>query len=267
MHLTLRASCVLATVLFLGTVALVGAPMSAQQARDFQWRGTVLQGNAIEIKGVNGDVAAQLATGADVEVTAVKMGRKSDPESVRIEVVQHGDGVTICAVYPDTDGRPNECKPGNEGRMNVRDNDVNVTFTVKVPSGVRFVGRTVNGDVTANALSGPVSLRTVNGSAEFSTSAFGDASTVNGSIRGSLGSGTWSGDLEFNTVNGSVTLDLPADVQSDVRATTVNGDIQTDFPLTITGRVNPRRLTGTIGAGGRSLSIETVNGGVKLRRR
>ena len=29
--------------------------------------------------------------------------------------------------------------------MNVRDNDVTVTFTVHVPAGVRFAGRTVNG--------------------------------------------------------------------------------------------------------------------------
>ncbi len=264
-----RASCLFLSTILVAVVAVsyVAPRLSAQPASDFQWRGTVLQGNAIEIKGVNGDVRAQPASGSEVEVTAVKRGRRNDPETVRIEVVQHGDGVTICSVYPDTDRRPNECKPGDEGRMNVRDNDVNVTFTVRVPNGVRFVGRTVNGDVTATSLTGPVTLRTVNGSAEFSTSAYGDASTVNGSIRGSIGSATWSGDLEFNTVNGSVDLNLPADVQSDVRATTVNGDIETDFPLTVTGRISRRSLNGTIGSGGRSLRIETVNGGVKLRRR
>jgi hypothetical protein len=267
MQLNHRASCRLVVAFVVASAALLQSPASGQQAQDFQWRGTVLQGNTIEIKGVNGDVIAESGTGADVDVSAERKARRSDPGSVRIEVVQHADGVTICAVYPDADGRPNECKPGNEGRMNVRDNDVNVTFHVKVPNGVRFAGRTVNGDVTARSLNGPVSLRTVNGSAEFSTSAFGDASTVNGSIRGSMGSATWSGALEFNTVNGSVALELPADLQTDVRATTVNGDIETDFPLTVTGRFGPRRLTGTIGAGGRSLSIETVNGGVKLRRR
>jgi len=236
-------------------------------AADFQWRGTVLQGGAVEIKGVNGDVNAQAGTGTEVEVTAVKKGRRSDPESVRIEVVQHGDGVTICAMYPDVDGRPNECRPGEGGRMNTRDNDVTVTFTVRVPTGVRFIGKSVNGDVTAKSLTGPVSLETVNGSAEFSTSSYGDASTVNGSIRGSMERADWTGQLEFATVNGSVTLDLPAEVHSDLRATTVNGDITTDFPLTVTGRINRRSLNGTIGNGGRSINIETVNGSVKLHRR
>ena len=260
--------------------AMVGAAIAAviltaseprvaaqRSASDFEWRGTVLQGGAVEIKGVNGDVNAQAGTGNEVEVTAVKKARRSDPESVRVEVVQHGDGVTICAVYPDADGRPNECRPGEGGRMNVRDNDVTVTFTVKVPAGVRFIGKTVNGDVTARALSGPVSLKTVNGSAEFSTASYGDAETVNGSIRGSMERADWTGQLEFTTVNGSVTLDLPSDVHSDLRATTVNGDITTDFPLTVTGRINRRSVNGTIGNGGRSMNIETVNGSVKLHRR
>ena len=258
------AAIAIAALILTATEPRVAAQRTAA---DFQWRGTVLQGGALEIKGVNGDVNAQAGTGSEVEVTAVKKARRSDPESVRIEVVQHGDGVTICAVYPDVDGRPNECRPGEGGRMNTKDNDVSVTFNVRVPAGVRFIGKTVNGDVTATSLTGPVSLKTVNGSAEFSTSAYGNASTVNGSIRGSMERADWSGELDFSTVNGSVTLDLPADVHSDLRASTVNGDITTDFPLTVTGRINRRSLNGTIGNGGRSMNIETVNGSVKLHRR
>ena len=56
-------------------------------------------------------------------------------------------------------------------------------------------------------------------------------------------------------------------MSTEVRATTVNGSISTDFPISVTGRVNPRKLTGTIGGGGRSMEVETVNGSVTLRRR
>jgi putative adhesin len=247
---------------------LTAAPAAAQRSSaDFAWKGVVLQGSAIEIKGVNGDVTAGPATGHEVEVTAVRKGRRSNPEDVRIEVVQHGEGVTICAIYPDVDGRPNECRAGNEGRNSTRDNDVTVQFQVRVPAGVRFIGRTVNGDVTAEKLQAAVSLRTVNGSATFSTSAYGDATTVNGSIKGSLGSSASADGLKFQTVNGSITLDLPADTNADVRAKTVNGDISTDFPMTVVGRVTRRSLSGTIGSGGREIELETVNGSVNLRRR
>ena len=40
--------------------------------------------------------------------------------------------------------------------MNVQNNDVTVRFTVRVPAGVAFVGRTVNGEVEATRLNGGV---------------------------------------------------------------------------------------------------------------
>lgn len=258
--LLLTAACVVATA----------ALATAQQysGGDFKWRGAVASGATLEIKGVNGDVTAEPATSGEAEVIAVMRGRRSDPRQVRVEVVQHPGGVTFCALYPSRNpDKPNECAAGEGGRMNVQDNDVQVTFTVKVPPGVAYVARTVNGDVTAQSLNGPAHLRTVNGSATLSTSAHGDAATVNGSVHATLGAADWNGELEFKTVNGSLTLDLPADVNAEVRAATVNGDISTDFPLTVSGRFSPRRLQGTIGAGGRTLALETVNGNIKLRRR
>src|SRR5437879_9341789 len=77
--------------------ALALAPRTAAAQREFHWKGTVAPGKAIEIKGVNGDIRADAGSG-DVEVSAVKHARRSDPDEVKIEVVQHGDGVTICAV-------------------------------------------------------------------------------------------------------------------------------------------------------------------------
>jgi hypothetical protein len=242
--------------------------MVKRSADDFQWRGTVQPGGMIEVKGVNGDVTAMTGSGPDVEVTAQRRARRNNPEEVRLEVVEHAGGVTICAVYPSKDAsRPNECRPGTEGRMNVQNNDVSVRFVVRVPAGVRFAGRTVNGDVDAQELHGPVTIATVNGSTTFSTSSYGEASTVNGSIRGVMGTAAWNDDLAFHTVNGSITLDLPPDLAAEVRATTVNGEISTDFPMTVTGRISRRQITGTIGAGGRKLDLETVNGSVRLRRR
>ena len=262
-------------VLVLGGMASLGrvdtaarpAPQTAQGQTPQVWKGTVLQGSAIEIKGVNGEIRATPSSGAEVEVSAVMKGRRSNPAEVRLDIVQHADGVTICAVYPSGDSRPNECAPGRGGRMHVRDNDVTVAFTVRVPPGVRFVGRNVNGDVTADALGGPVSVETVNGDARFSTSSYGEASTVNGSIEGTMGNTQWPDALQFKTVNGSIALDLPADASTDINAATVNGGITTDFAVTVSGKFNARRLSGTIGGGGRKLDLETVNGSITLKKK
>jgi hypothetical protein len=248
-------------------VGLALTPHTAAAQGEFHWKGKVAPGKAIEIKGVNGDVRAVAGSGGgDVEVTAVKHARKSDPDEVKIEVVQHEDGVTICAVYPSDDRRENTCDAGDGGHMNVRNNDVTVDFTVRVPAGVRFFGKTVNGDVAAADLSGDVEANTVNGSIRISTAGYAEAQTVNGEIVASLGRATWSDALEFRTVNGGITLDLPAGLSTEVRAKTVNGDIQTDFPLMVTGRLGPRSLRGTIGSGGRRLALETVNGSIRLRK-
>jgi hypothetical protein len=245
---------------------VLGSALQAS-AQDFTWAGAVAQGRAIEIKGVNGDVRAEPSGSNQVEVVAVKTSRRDDPASVRIDVVPHDGGVTICAVYPSRDGaRPNECAPGDGGRSNVQNNDVTVRFTVRVPAGVTFIGKTVNGDVDATRLHGDVALTTVNGSVTFTTTGGGRATTVNGSIRGEMGRADWSGTLEMRTVNGSITLTLPATLNTDVRAATVNGDITADFPITIQGRVSRRRLEGTIGAGGRTLSLDSVNGSITLKR-
>ena len=242
------------------TVAIGATPLAAQ---DFEWRGRIAAGDEIEIKGVNGDVVAEYTSGSEVVVTAVKRGRRGDPDEVDIEVIEHNDGITICAVYPSRD-RPNECRHGSGGRMNTRHNDTRVHFRVSVPAGVRFVGRTVNGDVEAMGLRSDVWSSTVNGDVDVTTTEHAVARTVNGSIRASIGS--TSGDAEFETVNGSITIDLPEGSNLDLHASTVNGSIDSALPITVSGRFSRRSLQGRIGDGGTRLDVSTVNGSIRLRR-
>jgi hypothetical protein len=234
---------------------------------EFRWQEPLAAGRVIEIRGVNGSIEAVPSTSGEVEVVAVKRARRSNPDDVRIEVVRHGDGVTICAVYPNVEGKePNTCAPGGSGHVNVRDNDTSVNFSVRVPAGVRFSGTTVNGKVEANNLGADVDAKTVNGSINVSTTGLARAKTVNGSITVVMGRADWTDDLEFKTVNGGIDLSFPGSLSAQVEAKTLNGEISTDFPLTVTGTFSKRRLTGTIGGGGRDLHLETVNGSVQIRR-
>jgi hypothetical protein len=249
-----------------GSSWLATAESSRLDQKEWDWKGQVARGKTIEIKGVNGEIHAERSQGSEVEVRAVLSAKKSDPNSVRMEVVEHEDGVTICAVYPSKGDRPNECRPGGKGRMNVKNNDVQVNFSVRVPAGVGFIGRTVNGEIGIRGIDGDVTAHTVNGDVDISASGLAAATTVNGSITVSMGRADWRGTLRFTTVNGSVTLEMPADLNSDVSVSTVNGHISSDFPLTVEGRFSPRHLKGTIGTGGRTLVVKTVNGNVQIRR-
>jgi hypothetical protein len=243
-----------------------GTSAQREQQDEFRWHEPLAAGRVVEIKGVNGNVEAVPAAGGEVEVVAVKRARRSDVADVRVEVVRHGDGVTICAVYPNVPGqRETECVPGGGGHMSVNNNDTSVNFTVRVPAGVRFVGRTVNGNVDAEGLSADVEARTVNGNVEVSTAGLARAGTVNGNVEVTMGRADWSDGLEFKTVNGNIELKLPSALSAEVDAKTLNGNILTDFPMTVRGTYSRRRLTGTVGGGGRELRLETVNGTIRLR--
>jgi hypothetical protein len=249
--------------------AFAAAPLVHAASDDFRWAGKLRAGQTIEVKGVNGSIEAVPAkSGSEIEVTAEKHGRRDDPDTVEIQVVEHADGVTICAVYPA--GRwsrsgSNRCEPG-DGGMNSENNDVEVEFRVSVPDGVHFAGRTVNGGVTAEELGGDVTANTVNGGVRASGRGVVRGETVNGSLFARMGRADWSGDLSYSTVNGSITVELPRDANAEVHASTVNGGIEADFPLTIKGKWGPRSARGTLGSGGRSLDLETVNGAIRLRR-
>lgn len=244
-------------------VAVVGCSEStAPDNPDFTWSATVNQGDAIEIKGVNGSIMLNTSSGRTATVSATKQGQRSDPEDVNIEVVTHAGGVTICAVYPDVAGQPpNECAPGDQGHISAQDNDVEVTFWVFVPAGIDFIGKTVNGSVSGSSLASDVFATTVNGDVTITTTELATALTVNGTIDVTLGLSDWDRDLLFTTVNGSVRVEVPSATNADVRLAATNGNISSDFTLT---EVGPGDFRGTIGAGGPDLLLATVNGNVSL---
>src|SRR5215813_2357301 len=241
-----------------------------QKHEEFHWAGQIASGQSIEIKGINGGITAEPARSGQVEVFATKKARRSDPSSVDIKVVPHAAGVTICATYPGESGQRTSCDPSAlnmpSSNVNVVNNDVSVEFMVKVPQGVSFIGRTVNGEISALSLDGNVDSRTVNGSIDVSTTGYARAKTVNGQITAKMGRADWTDALEFKTVNGGIALDLPASLSTKIEAETFNGEISSDFPLTVLGRISRKRMSGTIGEGGRQLLLKTLNGSIHLRR-
>jgi len=145
--------------------------------------------------------------------------------------------------------------------MGARESDLEVTFVVGVPAGVVLVGRTVNGNVSAELMQSDSYIYTVNGFAIVSTVGQAMASSVNGFINAAVGSANWDRDLEFITVNGNVTVQIPSSTSAEVHASAVNGVITSDFSLT---EVAPGVMQGVIGIGGPLLTLSTVNGNITL---
>lgn len=250
---------------------------------DFRWNGRLSRGQEIEIRGIVGDVAAQPASGDQVEVVGRFTG--DDAERLRVEVEQEGDGVVICVIYPGQrrgDGDDGPCGRGSDWEGDDHDIDAGVDFTVRVPEGVKLAAYTVVGDVNATQLRSDVEVATVEGDVRVSTTGSASATSVSGDVEATFGQ--TREDMDFTTVSGDVVVRLPGDVGARVEAQTLSGEINSDFPLdtgSMTGddddddedhggvRVNVRigrRASGTIGRGGPELTVTTVSGNIRLER-
>lgn len=245
----------------------VAAPVAAQEQR---FTKELRAGERIEIANINGEVEVSQGTGRTAVVEVTKTVKEGDGNLVKA-VMEEGAGLMrVCTIYLTRDPNRTTCSGDNssnwgEGRRNRL--NVEMRYVVRVPTGVAIEVETVNGGVVLRGLDTPASVETVNGSIEFEAAGAHRLETVNGQIRARLTGATWQGTLDIETVNGSIDLTLPASFSADVRGETVNGGVSSDFPITIEGRWGPKSFRGTIGSGGgRTLSLETVNGAIRLRR-
>jgi hypothetical protein len=253
---------------------------------DFHWSGRIARGNQIEIRGLIGNVRAEAASGDQVEVVGRRVG--DDADHVRVEVVETDEGVVICTIYPrsrrggdDRERRSSRgddaCEHGHSGELEVDADEARIDFTVRVPAGVRFAARTVQGDIQAEGMRGPVDAASVAGNVRVSTTSTARAATVSGNVEATFGE-TDGDEMEFASVSGNVIVRLADGVGAEVEAHTLSGSIQSDFDL----RMGPeqehnnddhgihiqigRQASGTIGRGGPELSLNTVSGNIRVLR-
>jgi hypothetical protein len=240
----------------LATLLLLSCAAYAARVEDFEWRGQVARGRLIEIRGINGDIHAFPSTSGQVEVVARMADEGGDASPAQVQLMPSESGVTVCAAKPGQAECQKDTGPG-----------ARVDFFVRVPEGVSFLGTTVNGAVAAGSLRSDVEAYTVNGQVRISTTGSAQARTVNGSITASLLNPFWRKPPQFSTVNGGITLSVPADLNTFLRAETRNGKVLTDFSG-LRGKITDQRIEANIGAGNclAPLTLHTINGTIQLRR-
>jgi hypothetical protein len=234
---------------------------TAPDLPDFEWHGSVARGNAIEIQGVTGDIHAVPSEKQEVEILA-RFAQEGGGQPVDIRVNQSSNGLTVCAVRTPTGACATKDDPmGVPGAR--------VDYFVRVPSGVHFTGRTVNGEILVDSLRSNVQAHTVNGKVTISTTGTAQASTVNGSIQADLLKPFWSRPPEFSTVNGGITLKIPTGTAGAVKAETKNGKVVAEVPFC--GDATDQTLEGSIGNGGAGLGnpllLRAINGTIEIRQR
>jgi hypothetical protein len=228
----------------------------------WEFRTQLTASQHVWIRNTNGPIDVLPGESNWLEVHAEKSWRHSNPGSVELIAVPSAGGVTICALW---EGKERRCGEAGDYRLNgVRRNDVAVRFTVRLPAGIPVEASTVNGALQIDGVSAPVEATTVNGRILVNTASGPvKASTVNGSIEAIMQE-LHGGDVELTTVNGSVSAGLPPRINASIDAETVNGRVETDFTVKISGKISTRHLRGTIGTGGQTLRLNTVNGSITI---
>jgi hypothetical protein len=237
----------------------------AQPAATFEWTGAMQAGQTLEIRNVVGDIRAQAADGSDASISVRVFGTKPDPNSIRIDVVPYDGGILVCTIYLGLSD-PEHCTPERMPSVTLTNSNLRVQYTVRVPAGVNFIPRTVNGSITADLAESPIAAATVNGRVVLNSGKPVSASVVNGSIVATLAGVDWSGTKEFTAVNGSIDIEMPGDAAATVRATTVWGALGNDLGIPVHRMLVGSWFDGDINGGGPKLALTTVNGSIHLRR-
>jgi DUF4097 and DUF4098 domain-containing protein YvlB len=172
------------------------------------------------------------------------------PSSVAVRASSGNGDLSIRGAVGDVVG-----STGN-GRVDI----TGTTGTVSARSG--------NGRVTIDGVRGAVDVNTGNGDVRVSTTS-GPVSvrSGNGSINVAMDRLARSGAMSFSTGNGRITLTVPDGFGAEIEGSTGSGTITSELPIQVVGAINPRRIRGTIGAGGEPLSIRSGSGDVEIRRR
>lgn len=244
----------------------------------FVWNEPLPAGATLHVRDLNGAIRVHASTTGQVTLHAAKRWRRGREKDVHFATTHTGNDYYVCALW----GKATQCDASGYGRRResllVRllsllsfsgstRTDMAVNFDVAVPAGVQLDASTVNGNVEAIGTTGAVSVSTVNGSVHAAGASALSAHTVNGSVELALDQLGAADSVRAESVNGNVTISVPAAFEGNVDMKTVNGSVSSELPVSATGASERRELRGAIGSAPRMISLETVNGSVRLTKR
>jgi DUF4097 and DUF4098 domain-containing protein YvlB len=241
--------------------------------------------HTLEVRTIEGNIKVEAYDGADVEMIVDKSLSAENEEEMRAAhrdvVLDIGDNAaTIHAIVQ----YPNQQTCGGRGGFTSHSGyRARFDFTIRVPRTVRLQLCTINdshvlvagtaGDFDISNVNGRITMTDVAGS--------GSAVTVNGAVAASFVSAPQHSST-FRTINGDVDITLPEGTSADFHMKTFNGHLFTDFavePKAENAAVTRESLGGMsvirtsgfttvrAGNGGPDLTLESLNGDVRVLRR
>jgi len=217
----------------------------------------------VRIDNVNGSITIDTWDRNEVKLEAVKTADdKERLTEVEIKIDARKDFLSVETDYSEWK------RENNRGWKNYGKLTVDYRLTVPKNAVLDDV-QTVNGSVTITNSNNITKASTVNGDV-LATNLRGTAEleTVNGTIEANFNQLQSSSRINLNTVNGRVNLTIPSDANATIKADTLNGSITNDFGLRVRkGEYVGRDLYGKIGSGEVQIKLNSVNGGLNIKRK
>lgn len=139
-----------------------------------------------------------------------------------------------------------------------------VDYTITLPNNLAAQVDHVNGIVTIDSITNSVSVTTVNGDVSLHNivgSTF--VEIINGPIDSEV-TLPLDGTIDMRTMNGTIELDIPQSTSAEFSANVTNGNISV-ANLVLQNEVRTSTsLRGTLGNGQGTISLETINGNIRV---
>jgi DUF4097 and DUF4098 domain-containing protein YvlB len=241
---------------------LVSTALNAAVKETEEMTFDVASGARVSLENINGDIKINRGSEGKVKLVAYKKaGKQEYLDELKVVTDADKNYVRIETRHPKSEG--GWFKWGN-------DSSGSVAYELEVPEDVDLDSiTTVNGDVEISGVNGLVKAETVNGSLTAS-GLIGDVNleTVNGSVEADFDRLAEGQRVTADAVNGKIVLLVPSDTSARVTAETVNGSINAgDFGLEPEKGFVGRDLSGEIGGGDARISLDTVNGSIRISKK
>ena len=238
-------------------ITLLSFSVYADVTDEIEQSFSVSENASFRLDNVNGSVEISAWDKAEILVTAtITADNQDDRENIVVDMQQTSVGVSVETRYKE---RKSWGRNNNSGK---------VEYTVTVPRDTSLSAiDLVNGSLTIDGVKGEVNADLVNGSIKaYGLAHNGGFSSVNGSIKITYDEFASALDsIDVETVNGSIKVSVPKSLSATVKAETMHGSIKTDFGLVAEKNMfSGRHLSGDVGNGDIKITMDSVNGSVKL---
>lgn len=216
----------------------------------------------VSVSNINGSITVEAWDRNEVKLVAVKTADSRETlAEVELRIDAQPDHFSVETDYSSWKNRDGQ---------RWKDKRLRVEFNLMVPRAANLNEiESVNGSITLSNFTNYTRASAVNGGVK-ATNLRGTAilSTVNGTTEADFDAVQPNSKISLSTVNGSVNLLVPSDTNATVKADTVNGSINNDFGLPVRkGEYVGRDLYGRIGSGEAQIKLDSVNGGLSIRRK